>query len=334
MSRSVHEAQPGKTADDPKTLGSVIGHATVAVPIGSERESARAMLESLEGHELAEVRKVVVLEHQKPVGLVSIEDLLAAEPEAKLGDLMKDDFPVVTFDTDEEVAAHALIESGEGCLVVTGPGGGFAGLVFADQMLPVLLAEHEEDMARLGGYLAGSARARSAAEEGIARRLWHRMPWLVIGLLGAMASAVLMGAFEDRLQENVLIALFVPAVVYMADAVGTQTETLLIRGLAVGVKVRKILARELITGAIIGLLIGVAFTVFAAFGWGDFRVALAVGLALFASATIATGLAMVLPVTFQRLGIDPAFGSGPLATVIQDLLSIITYLGVAVLVVG
>lgn len=318
---------------DPKTLGSVIGHATVAVPIGSGRDSAGSTLDALRRHQLDEVRQVVVLEHQRPVGLVPIEDLLVADTATTLGDLMNKDFPVTTFDTDEEVAAQALVDSGIGCLVVTGPGGGFAGLVFADQMLPVLLSEHEEDLARIGGYLAGSREARTAADEPVFRRLWHRMPWLIIGLLGAMVSAVLMGAFEGRLESNLLIALFVPAVVYMADAVGTQTETLLIRGLAVGVTVREVLVRELVTGALVGLLVGVAFTAFALIGWGDFDVALAVGLALFASSTIATGLAMVLPATFRRLGIDPAFGSGPLATVIQDLLSILVYFLVVGLVV-
>lgn len=318
---------------DPKTLGSVIGHATVAVPVCSRRDSAGSTLEVLGRRELEEVRRIVILEHQRPVGLVSIEDLLVADADKSLGDLMREEFPLVTFDADEELAAQALVDGTEVCLVVVGPGGGFAGLVFADQLLPVVLSQQEQDLARLGGYLAGSREARTAADEPVIRRLWHRMPWLIIGLLGAMVSAVLMGAFEGRLQSNLLIALFVPAVVYMADAVGTQTETLLIRGLAVGVTVREVLVKELLTGALVGLFVGVAFTAFAFVGWGDFDVAIAVGLALFASATIATGLAMVLPATFRKLGIDPAFGSGPLATVVQDLLSILVYFLVVGLVV-
>jgi magnesium transporter len=147
-----------------------------------------------------------------------------------------------------------------------------------------------------------------------------------------MGSALLMGAFDHRLEQNVLIALFVPAIVYMADAVGTQTETVLIRALAVGVRPLTILRRELVTGAIIGLAVGATFFVFAAIGWGDSRVALAVGLALLASSTIASGIAMILPAAFQHLGIDPAFGSGPLATVVQDLLSIATFFAVVLLV--
>jgi magnesium transporter len=72
----------------------------------------------------------------------------------------------------------------------------------------------------------------------------------LIGLVGAKASAVIVGAFEEQLARNVLLAFFVPAVVYMADAVGTQTETVLIRGLSAGVPVRAVVHRELVTGAI------------------------------------------------------------------------------------
>ena len=192
--------------------------------------------------------------------------------------------------------------------------------------------EHDEDLARLGGYLAGTAQARLAAEEGVPRRLWHRLPWLLIGLLGAMASAVIIGAFEEQLEKKVLLAFFVPAVVYMADAVGTQTEAVVIRGLSVGVKLRPILGRELLTGEMIGLVIGAVFFPFALLVWDDAGTATAVALALVASCSIATILAMALPWMFQRAGSDPAFGSGPLATVVQDLVSIAVYLAIATLI--
>jgi len=182
----------------------------------------------------------------------------------------------------------------------------------------------------MGGYMASTSRARQAVEEPIPRRLWHRFPWLLLGLVGAMLSAAIVGSFEDQIAENVVIAFFVPAVVYMADAVGTQTEALVIRGLSAGVSVGSVLVRELITGAVIGVAIGVAFLPFALIAFGESEIAVAVALALVASCSIATLVAMALPWAFQRLGRDPAFGSGPLATVIQDLLSIIVYFAIAV----
>jgi magnesium transporter len=208
--------------------------------------------------------------------------------------------------------------------------GTFLGLVPAERLIGALAEEHEEDLARLGGFLAASTRARTASEEAVPRRLWHRLPWLALGLAGAMASAGIVGSFEEELRAEVLLAFFVPAVVYMADAVGTQTETVVIRGMSVGVPIGNIFRRELATGLVIGALIAAAFLPFALLIWGDATIAGAVSLALFVSCSIATAVAMVLPYVLSRLGRDPAFGSGPLATVIQDLLSILVYFAIAV----
>jgi magnesium transporter len=119
----------------------------------------------------------------------------------------------------------------------------------------------------------------------------------------------------------------------MADAVGTQTEAVVIRGMALGVPVRAVFARELVTGLAIGALLGSLFFPFALAAWGDARVAATVALSLAFSCSVATVVAMALPYALARLGRDPAFGSGPLATVIQDLLSILAYFAIAVLLV-
>jgi magnesium transporter len=163
----------------------------------------------------------------------------------------------------------------------------------------------------------------------VTRRLWHRLPWLLLGLAGAMFAAGILGAFEQELERQVLLALFVPGVVYMADAVGTQTETLIIRGLSVGVGIGRVARREIITGLLVGLLLAVLVLPVILVIWGNPEVAVSVALALLAACSIATVIAMALPWVFNRLGKDPAFGSGPLATVVQDLLSIVVYLMIA-----
>lgn len=143
-----------------------------------------------------------------------------------------------------------------------------------------------------------------------------------------------MGAFEQKLAANVVLAFFVPGIVYMADAVGTQTETLLIRGLSVGVPIRNVVRRELLTGLLVGSGLSLAFFPIAVWVWGAPDVALAVSISLFAACSTATLVAMLLPWVLSRIGKDPAFGGGPLATVIQDLLSILIYLATATVVVG
>ena len=251
-----------------------------------------------------------MVESDTLVGLVSIERLLAADENASLEEIMDPDPPQVAPDTDQERAARAMVDRHECSLAVVDAGGRFLGLIPAYRMLSVLLDEHEEDLARLGGYLAGTARARGAAEEPVAQRLWHRLPWLLVGLVGAMGATAIVGGFERQLEANVLLAFFIPAVVYMADAVGTQTETVMIRALAAGVTVRSVLRRELVTGLVMGTVIGSAFLAFALLGWGDAEVAVAVALAMFASCSIATVVAMALPgrVSATRYRIRP---SGP-----------------------
>jgi magnesium transporter len=305
-------------------------HATSRVPVARPGDTAGAVRTAMTGAAYDTADDVAVLDGRRLVGIVPIETLIAADPGVSVGELMDADPPVVTPDADQERVAWEMVRRSESSVAVVDGGGEFAGLVPPHRMLGVLLAEHDEDVARLGGYLASTERARLAVEEPVGRRLRHRLPWLLVGLIGAMASAAIVGAFEEELKANVLLAVFVPGVVYMADAVGTQTEALLIRGLSVGVSVRRVIGGELATGAAIGVAIAAAFFPFALVVWGDGSVALAVSLALLASCSIATLVAMLLPWLFQRLGVDPAFGSGPLATVIQDLLSIMVYFAVAV----
>jgi magnesium transporter len=323
MSRAMPPADPA--------IRAVAAHATLRVPIAGPGDEAGAVRAGLVGGRFDFAGDVVVLDDGGGLaGLVPIERLLAAPASEPLREIMDPEPPAVVPETAQELAAWRMIEHGESSLAVVDGDGRFRGLVGPHPMLSALLVEHDEDLARLGGYVASTGTARRTAEESVARRLAHRLPWLLIGLVGAMLSAVLVGSFEAELDEKVLLAFFLPGVIYMADAVGTQTETILIRGLAVGVSLRRILRRELLTGAITGLLVAALFVPFALAAWGDARVAVAVGLALLGSCSIATGIAIVLPAVFQRFGRDPAFGSGPLATVIQDLLSIAIYFAIAV----
>jgi magnesium transporter len=215
-------------------------HATARVPIARPAQSVAEVRAALAGQAYDSADDLAVVEGSALVGVVPIERLLGAPAQARIADVMDADPPVVAPGVDEEVAAWNMVKRGESSIAVVDGAGRFLGLIPPHRMLSVLLAEHDEDLARLGGYLAGTAQARRAAEERVTRRLWHRLPWLLIGLLGAMASAVIVGAFEHQLEQKVLVAFFVPAVVYMADAVGTQTEAVVIRGLSVGVKLRPI----------------------------------------------------------------------------------------------
>jgi magnesium transporter len=311
-------------------LRSAERHSTTRVPVAAPTDQVSDLLSSLSGNEYDSASVIAVCEGPVLVGLATIERLLGARPGAEVSEVMDADPPTVSPSTHQEHVAWAAVQHGEPGIAVIDDHGCFQGLISAQSLLTVLLEEHDEDMARLGGFLGSAAEARSASTEAVGRRLAHRLPWLLVGLTGALVAAVVVGAFERQLEEQVLIAYFVPGVVYIAAAVGTQTETLVIRGLSLGVGIRRVAAREAVTGGLLGMILALLALPLVWLGWGDIEVALSVAVAMFAASTIATGVALLLPWALHRLGRDPAFGSGPVATVIQDVLTVTIYFLAAV----
>lgn len=318
--------------------GAIDQYLAARVPVCAPSDLVAQVRGALVGAKYDAVDDIAVCDHARPphrlIGLIPLSRLMAAGPDEPAGQLMDADPPVVVEGLDREQAAWKAVHHGESSLAVEDADGHFRGLVPASKLLGVLLREHDEDFARLGGYLASTRTARLAAEEPVGRRLWHRLPWLVLGLAGAAASAWLVGLFEGRITADVRLAFFIPGVVYLADAVGTQTEALVVRGLSVGAPVRTALRLEAITGPALGLLLALVSFPAILVVLGDPQIAVTVSLALFAACSVATVVAAALPILMARRGRDPAFGSGPLATVVQDLLSLVIYFAVAVLVVG
>jgi magnesium transporter len=311
------------------TFESAAQHASLSVPIARPTATAREVRAQLEGAAYQSVAHVVVCEAGRFCGIARIEDVLPARADATLESLMDREALAVAPGTDQEIAAWRAVQHGESALALVDARGHFAGLIPPDRLLAVLLSEHEEDLSRLGGFLHATENARRASEEPVQRRFVHRLPWLLVGLAGALLSAEIVAGFEGVLREQVVLAFFLPGIVYLADAVGTQTETVVVRGLSVGVRLSAMLRRELLTGIGIGAVLAfLAFPVILArFGDGD--LAAIVVASMFAACSTATAAAMALPWLIARCGADPAFGAGPLATVIQDLLSIAIFFAIA-----
>jgi magnesium transporter len=328
MLRGVNSTKPDAL------LGTAAAHATRAVPVARPDDTVDAVLKAMQGKTFDCAAVVAVCNTDRLAGLVTVERLLAADPQTPVRRIMDAKPPRVAPGTDQEHAAWQAVQHGEPGLAVVDARGRFVGLIPPQHLLRVLLEEHDEDMARLGGYLKRSALARAASEENVAARLWHRLPWLGLGLIGVLVSAGLLAASEARLSANLAVAFFLPGIVYLAAAVGNQTQTLAIRGLSVGVGIRPVAGREALTGLLVGTLLGIAMYLVVAVGWRDTALATAVGLAVVAASTASTLVAMALPWLLQRLGKDPAFGSGPVATIIQDLMSISIYLGAVTLLLS
>lgn len=303
--------------------------ATLEVPLAAPGQTAGEVRHALTTRRYESVSHIVVCEGRRFLGLVRIENLLAACDATVLAELMDDQAPVVAPGVDQEVAAWRAVSNQESALTVVDREGDLVGLIPPHRLLEVLLAEHEEDLSRLGGFIKNAAMARISSEEPVERRFRHRLPWLLVGLAGAFLAADFVGWFEAQLQERIVLAFFIPGIVYLADAVGTQTETVVVRGLSIGVTMRRMARRELLVGLAIGLTLALIAGPLVLLRWGAFDVALCIGLSVLAACSTATLSAMLLPWLLDRLSIDPAFGSGPLATVIQDLLSILIYFAIA-----
>jgi magnesium transporter len=308
-------------------------HVTRAIPIAAPDDTAEDVRLALLGQRFELAGHIAVVRDGRLAGLVAIEDLLAAPGKARLAELMDVEPPVAPAAMDQEHAVWLAVEKGESSVAVVDDGGTFLGMMPPHRLLAILHHEHGEDMARLGGYVRGSATARRAAEEPVLLRFWHKLPWLLIGLVGTFLAADIVARFDERLKDDVILAFFLPGVVYLADAVGTQTETVVIRGLSVNIPLKSVLGRESLSGLLVGTVLALVIGPLVLLRWGRTDVALAVAISLFVACSVATLVAMTLPAALQRLGRDPAFGSGPLATVVQDILSIAVYLVIATAIV-
>jgi magnesium transporter len=328
MSSTETPSSSSGTIDEPldQRLGSAAAHAETNIPIADPEDTVDSVLKRMRGVRFDSAAVVAVCSGAQLAGVVTIERLLAAPGQSAVATVMDAQPPVVAPGVDQEHAAWLAVQRAETGLAVVDEQGQFQGVIPPQRLAAILLEEHDEDLVRLGGFLKSSASARSASEESVGRRLWHRLPWLAVGLIGAVVSAALLASIEHQMSANLAVAYFIPGIVYLAAAVGTQTETLAIRGLSVGVGIGGVVGREAVTGLLVGLLLAAAMLPTVSWLWHDVALAAAVSLAVLAASTVATMVALALPYLLHRLGTDPAFGSGPLATVVEDLLSILLYL--------
>jgi magnesium transporter len=259
---------------------------------------------------------------------VAIETLLAAAPDSPLDDLSGDPPLEVYPDEDAESVALLTVERHESGVAVVDRGRRLVGAIPIGRLLALLHKKHVDQMLRRSGV--GSEHPSPTEAHETIKAFKARAPWLIVGLAGGLLAGGVASLFEHSLKREVTLAFFLPLVVYMADAIGTQTETVLVRRLAYG---RVSLLTQLMREGSLGLLMGVTIGGTAWAGLllmdGRGRVAAVVGLTIFSTAIVATMVASIMPWCLDRLGADPATASGPVATVFQDLLSVAIYLAIA-----
>jgi magnesium transporter len=259
------------------------------------------------------------------MGIVRINDLFGNPPDL-IGDIMEDEHEAVLPGDDQEDIARLAIRLNMIAVPVVDEFGQLIGAVPPEALFRILRDEHMEDLQRLAGIAAYESGANAALDAPLLNRFARRMPWLVFGLLASSIITMVMVGFEHTLSQNVAAAFFVPALVYIAGAIGTQAVSVSVRSLSAGdVAIGPLLRDELIIGLGIGTALGIlaAGAVLAVFGQA--ALALAVGLAVLGGGAVSALAGFSLPWTFQRLGFDPALGSGPVCTIVQDASSLALY---------
>jgi magnesium transporter len=305
-------------------------HAAASVVRARPDETVAAVIERMRSERPASTDLVCVTsEGGRLLGAVPAARLLLLDEEVMLGEAMDASFPSIGADDDQETAASLALHHGVDALPVVDRGGALIGVVPAQALLHVLRREHVEDLHRLAGIRRETAQARHAIEDPPLRRARHRLPWLLVGLGGGALATAAMAGFESTLQKTLAVAFFVPALVYLADAIGTQSEAIAVRGLSLTrAGLGSLVLGELRTGMLIGAALGLIayFPVLLAFG--ETRLAAAVSASIFLAGSLASAIGIGFPWLLARRGMDPAYGSGPLATVIQDILTILVYFAV------
>jgi magnesium transporter len=227
---------------------------------------------------------------------------------------------------NREDAVLLAIETDRTELPVVEADGQFQGAVTAQAIIDTMHQEHLADVLRRGGVRHTGERISDIASERVRDAVRSRIPWLLFGLVAGLFLSVISSQFEGTMRETIALAFFPPVIAYIADSVGTQSEAIAIRAFALReVEYGAYLRRELGVGVVVGGVLGILGGVGAFVVGGSVSIGVVVGLSLFVSSAVATALASLIPIGFIAVGIDPALGSGPLATALQDGLSLVIY---------
>ncbi|MGD2065258.1 MAG: magnesium transporter [Dehalococcoidia bacterium] len=269
------------------------------------------------------------------IGTVSLKDLVIADPNAKVSDIMKPDPPFVSTYTDREEVAKELREHDVLAIPVVDAEQRLVGTITYDDVADIMEREATEDIYRFGA-VPGTERGYFASR--IFSVVKRRTPWLFMLIAVSMVIAPIIFRQEELLAGAWILTAFIPLVIATGGNVGAQSATVVIRGLATGeVNPRRaitIISREVGIGAIMGVALGiVALGLVYAFG-RNLDAAVVVGITLVGISVMATLVGGALPFIFRLLKIDPALVSAPFLTTVLDIFGVALYFGIARLILG
>jgi len=275
----------------------------------------------------------VVDDYGKLVGVSSLRQLVVVSPKTPLKEFMTTDVFSVQTDMDQEEVAKLVARYDILAVPVVDGANRLVGIVTVDDVIDILRKEATEDILKMAG-----AGEEFVETKSILKSTRIRLPWLFASCLGGIFAFFIIGEFESSLSKIAYLAAFIPVIMGMGGNIGTQSSTIVVRGLATGrINVRDIWSvvfKELTIGLILGLVYGLLIGSVAQFRYSMEALALSVALAVVCSMSIAALVGSLVPMGFARINIDPAVATGPLVTTAIDIISVFFYFLIATTLLG
>ena len=282
----------------------------------------------------------VVNDRGEYVDDVRIREIILSDPDTVLEDIIDNRFITLNVTDDQEVASQTFKMNNRVALPVVDDKNILLGIVTIDDVLWVASEEFSEDMQKMGGT---EALDEPYLEMPIFRLFRKRVTWLIVLFLGEMLTATAMGYFEDEIAKAVVLALFVPLIISSGGNSGSQASTLIIQAMAVGEITLgdwwRVLRRELISGALLGVVLGTIGllrvvlwnSIFHTYGDHTILIGLTVGFSLVGVVLWGTITGSMLPIILKKLGADPATSSAPFVATLVDVTGLVIYFSMAFL---
>jgi magnesium transporter len=272
----------------------------------------------------------VVDDRDTLLGIVSLRQILLADPDQRIGDFMKTNIVSSSTHDDQEEAARLLTKYDLSAIPVTDSEHKLVGIITVDDVVDVIHEEATEDFLKMAGIEAPEDPYFNTSFLQLGRK---RALWLVVLLVTSYLSSVVLKNYSDILQIIVPLAFFIPMLTGTCGNTGMQSATLIIRGLATGEillgDALKVTGREILMGLFLGVILGAFAFVRALFLDVDPFVGIIVGLSVLISVIVSNIIGSMLPLVLKKLKIDPAISAGPFISTIIDVTSLILYFEIA-----
>jgi len=260
-------------------------------------------------------------------GVVSVRELFGVSENTRALTLSPKSLVVAHAHTDQEHVVLLALKHGIKAIPVVDKHGSFLGVVPSDTILNVLHSESIEDVLRFAGAGTFDNPAHDLMSASVITHFKKRVPWLIVGLVGGLVAAGVMSIFEASLAEHLVLVAFIPAVVYMADAVGSQTQMIFVRSMALNHSfvMQSYVWREIRINLLLAAILG-SLMYLMTYLWLQLPiVSLILGISIAVTIVVSMIVAIGLPFILQKCKQDPAIASGPPATVSRDILSLLIY---------